>query len=195
MAHHAKKDPPRTTADLRFDIEEQTEELASLLRANDDGRLVRRPAGGKWSAVEHVDHLVKVNRRYLRALESALASGQAAGRTGTGPFRGSVLGRFFAGSMEPPVKLKVKTMAAMQPDADLAAEPTLAVFMDLQGQLVTLLREAEGLDLDAIRMASPFMRLLRAPVFNWFVVLTAHNRRHIWLIRRTLEALEGPSEG
>ncbi|NNF37431.1 MAG: DinB family protein [Gemmatimonadetes bacterium] len=195
MAHHAKKDPPRTTADLRLDIEEQSEELASLFQATEDARLMQRPPSGKWSAVEHVDHLAKVNRGYLAALESAVASGRAAGRRGAGPFRGSVIGRFFAASMEPPVKMKVKTLAAMQPDAELAPEPTLAVFQDLQERLLALLREAEGLDLDAIRMASPFMKLLRAPAFSWFVVLTAHNRRHIWLIRQTLTDLDGAKRG
>ena len=195
MAHHAKTNPPRTTADLRLDVQEQSEELASLFHATDDAVLVRRPPSGKWSAVEHVDHLVKVNREYLAALESAVASGRAAGRIGAGPFRGSLLGRFFASSMEPPVKMKVKTLAAMQPDSELAPEPTLAVFQDLQERLLALLRDAEGLDLDAIRTASPFMKLLKAPVFNWFVVLTAHNRRHIWLIRQTLTDLNGATTG
>ena len=52
-----------------------------------------------------------------------------------------------------------------------------------------------GTDLDAIRMASPFMKLLRAPAFSWFVVLTAHNRRHIWLIRQTLTGLTPGPDG
>ena len=191
MAHHARNDPPRTVADLRHDLDEQSEELASLVRSTDAELLVRRPPSGKWSAVEHVDHLIKVNRGYAGALEAAVAAGRAAGRTGTGPFRGSVVGRFFARSMEPPVKMRVKTMSAMQPDAQLAVEPTLAVFLDTQGRLKALLDDAEGLDLDAIRMASPFARLLRAPVFSWFVVVTAHTRRHVWLVRETLAQLPG----
>ena len=190
MAHHARKDPPRSTSDLRLDIDEQTEELASLFAATPDATLVRRPPSGKWSAVEHVDHMIKVNRGYMAALSPTVAAARAAGRTGAPPFKGSVFGRFFARSMEPPVKMKVKTLAAMQPDSELAPEPTLAVFQDLQAGLAELLREAEGLDLDKIRMASPFMSLVRAPVFNWFVVLTAHNRRHIWLIRETLSQVD-----
>lgn len=179
--------PARSIADLRRELDEQTDELTSLFGAVDDARLGRRPPTGKWSPVEHVDHLIKVNQGYLRSLDQALGRGRAAGSTGTGPFRGSVVGRFFARAMEPPVKRRMKTMKAMQPESELAVEPTLAVFVDHQTSIRELLANAEGLDLDAIRMSSPFMKVLRAPVFSWFSVLLAHNRRHIWLIHEALE--------
>jgi hypothetical protein len=186
MAKDSPKAPSQTLVDLRRDLDEQTEELSSLLRSVDDAQLLRRPPSGKWSPVEHVDHLIKVNQAYLSGIEAALNRGRAAGKTGPGPFKGSVVGRFFARSMEPPVKLRMKTMAAMKPASELAVEPTLALFLDLQGSLRELMTAAEGLDLDAIRMSSPFMKLVRAPAFSWFSVLLAHNRRHIWLIRETL---------
>jgi len=186
MPKDSSKAPPQTLVDLRRDLDEQTEELSSLFRSVDDVRLLGRPPSGKWSPVEHVDHLIKVNQGYIGGLEAALNRGRAAGKTGTGPFKGSVVGRFFARSMEPPVKLRMKTMAAMKPAAELAVEPTLAVFLDLQGSLRERMTAAEGLDLDAIRMSSPFMKLVRAPVSSWFSVVLAHNRRHIWLIREAL---------
>ncbi len=186
MAANAPHRSARTAADLRRDLEEQTEELASLVRSTDDSLLIRRPPSGKWSPIEHVDHLIKVNAEYIAALEQALLKGRDQGRTGAGPFKGSVVGRFFERSMEPPVKARVKTLSAMKPDSDLAVEPTLAVFLDLQGRLREVLTQAEGLDLDGIRMRSPFLKLLRAPVFSWFGVILAHNRRHIWLIREGL---------
>jgi hypothetical protein len=186
MSQNAPQAPSRTLADLRRALDEQTEELSSLFRSTEEALLVRRPPTGKWSPVEHVDHLIKVNQEYLGGIERALDRGRAAGKAGTGPFKGSVVGRFFARAMEPPVKRRVKTMAAMQPASELAAEPTLAVFLDLQGRLREILAAAEGLDLDGIRMSSPFVKLLRAPVFSWFSVLLAHNRRHIWLIREAL---------
>ena len=186
MAKNSSQAPPQTLVELRRDLDEQTEDLSSLFRSVDDAQLVRRPPSGKWSPVEHVDHLIKVNQGYLRGIEMALNRGRAAGKTGTGPFKGSVVGRFLARSMEPPVKRRIKTMAAMKPSSELAAEPTLAVFLDLQGSLRELMTGSEGLDLDAMRMSSPFVRLVRAPVFSWFSVLLAHNRRHIWLIREAL---------
>lgn len=186
MTSNSQRAQARNIADLRRELDEQTEELASLMRSTDRDRLTRRPPTGKWSPVEHVDHLIKVNKDYIAALEHALQKGRAQGRTGSGPFKGSVVGRFFARSMEPPVKTRVKTMAAMKPDSDLAVEPTLAVFLDLQGGVRELLTLAEGLDLDGIRMSSPFLKLVRAPAFSWFCVVLAHNRRHIWLIREGL---------
>lgn len=188
MGNDSRHSPAGTVAELRRALDEQSGELSSLFHTLDDAVLARRPPSGKWSPVEHVDHLIKVNQGYLRALDQALGRGRAAGKTGTGPFKGSVVGRFFARSMEPPVKRRMKTMKAMLPDHDLAVEPTLAVFLDHQASLREILATAEGLDLDAIRMSSPFVKVVRAPVFNWFSVVLAHNRRHIWLIR---EALEG----
>lgn len=185
--------PAETAADLAREVEAQRAEVEAIHESVDPDLLVRRPPSGKWSAVEHVDHLVKVNRRYADAIEAALRRGREKGRTGSGPFRGSWLGRRFAGAMEPPVKMKVKTVSAMQPDPDLSPHSTLKAFADVQDRLVALLRDAEGLDLDRIRTSSPFARILRAPVFSWFCVLSAHNRRHIWLMRGTLEGLEGAS--
>ncbi len=186
MSNDSRHTPPRTVADLRRALDEQSRDLSSLFHTVDDAQLVRRPPSGKWSPVEHVDHLIKVNQDYLRALDQALGRGRAAGKTGTGPFKGSVVGRFFARSMEPPVRRRMKTMRAMLPDSDLPVEPTLAVFLDHQASIRELLVAAEGLDLDAIRMSSPFVKMVRAPVFSWFSVVLAHNRRHIWLIRNGL---------
>lgn len=177
-----------TPADLIRDLDAQSDELGTLLRSTDDPRLVRRPAEGRWAVVEHVDHLVKVNARYADALGEALEGGRAAGRTGPGPFKGSVIGRFFARSMEPPVRRRIKTMSAMEPGAALTLDVTRHAFDEAQARLRRLLESAaeSSLDLDRIRMGSPFLPLVRAPVFSWFCVVTAHTRRHIWLIRETL---------
>ncbi len=180
---------PGTPGELIHGLDAQTDELVSLLRALDDPRVIRRPAEGKWAVIEHVDHLVKVNARYADALGDALNRGWTAGKTGAGPFRGSVVGRFFARSMEPPVRKRIKTMKAMEPGTALEIDATRAAFEDAQNRIRELLARAEsdGLDLDGIRMGSPFLPLVRAPVSSWFAVVTAHTRRHIWLIRETLE--------
>lgn len=184
----------RDPDELLRQIRETREAVEALVEETPDDRLVRRPAEGAWSVVEHVNHLVKLNGRYLGLLEENLREAREAGTTGSAPFRGSWLGRAFAGSMEPPVKRRVKTLSSVEPDADLDPEAALEAFREMEDRLESTVERSHGLDLDRIRMTSVFLprwlRWIKIPVFSWFAVLTAHDRRHLWLMRETLDRLD-----
>jgi hypothetical protein len=184
----------RDPDELLRQIRETREGVERLVEETADDRLVRRPAEGAWSVVEHVNHLVKVDDRYLDLLEGALREAREAGTTGSAPFRGSWLGRFFVRSMEPPVKRRVKTLSSVEPDADLDPGATLEAFREVEDRLESTVERSHGLDLDRIRTSSIFLprwlQWIKIPVFSWFGVLTAHDRRHLWLMHETLERLD-----
>ena len=85
--------------------------------------------------------------------------------------------------MGTPVKRRMKTPKKLEPQADLGRETVRAEFVDLRNDLANLLRAADGLDLDAIRMTSPFLSLLKMPLYSFYQVLLIHGRRHIWLAK------------
>ncbi len=87
--------------------------------------------------------------------------------------------------MEPPVKRRMRTSKKLEPLRDLDRETVRADFAACRDEMIALLRDADGLDLDRAKITSPFLSILRMPVFSAYQVLLAHARRHIWLARQT----------
>ena len=46
-----------------------------------------------------------------------------------------------------------------------------------------------GLDITGVKVRSPFARWLRYTLYEWLLVLLAHERRHLWQAERVLENL------
>ena len=140
------------------------------------------PAPGRWSIGQSVEHLNITTERYLDGLRQATAKSRATGKVGSGPFTLGFVERWFTQMLEPPARRRVKTPKSFVPPQSLVPEATAERWRSLQGQLAACIREAEGLDLRAIRVRSQF-----APVSfslnGTFGILLAHQRRHMWQAR------------
>ena len=64
----------------------------------------------------------------------------------------------------------------------------LAEFERLQGDLSDRIRSASGLDLNELRIGSPFNARLSYNVYAAFCILLAHERRHLWQAERAVRA-------
>jgi len=171
-------------------VREQGEHVRTLFETTDRARLARRPTPGRWSVIEHIHHIVLTDRPYLERLDEALRRGRERGRVGHGPYEGGLIGNWFARSMEPPPRRRMRTVKRLEPPIDLDPADVLEVFSATRGELVDSLRAAHGLDLDALKMSSPFMALLRMPVSSAYRVLVAHADRHLWLAHEALGGLD-----
>lgn len=171
-------------------VREQGEHIRTLFASTDPERLARRPDPNRWSVVEHVEHVGLTDRPYLERIAAALERGEERGRHGTGPFRGGLIGNWFARTMAPPPKRRVRTTRQLEPAMDLDPEKVLAAFEARCDALVASFETADGLDLDALKLSSPFLSLLRMPVSSAYRVLVAHGDRHLWLIEETLGQLD-----
>lgn len=140
----------------------------------------RRPAPERWSAGEHVVHLTLTTRAFLPLLEEAVNHAPA----GQGPYRRDLVGWMLGRLTEPPVRLRVKTMAAFVPSADVPRETALRDFDASQDELAALLRKAAGRALDRVKVASPFDARVRYNVWSTLRILPAHQRRHLWLAEK-----------
>jgi hypothetical protein len=52
------------------------------------------------------------------------------------------------------------------------------------------MRNAAGYRLDAIRIASPFVRRTRYSLYTTFCIVPSHERRHLWQAEQTLALLD-----
>ncbi len=152
-----------------------------------------RPAPGRWSVGEHLAHLNLVDASYLPALDRMLDADERRGSPGRGrPARHPWLGRHLVRAVEPPVRLKVRTTPAYVPPSVLEPFALLADFAETRRALRDRIDAAAGRDPAAMRaryvMGIGVARFLTLSFGQWLALTAAHDRRHLWLAERVLEA-------
>ena len=81
----------------------------------------------------------------------------------------------------------MKTMKQLHPAPDLSAEEIVQKFERVRSDLVANLERARGVDLDRATMRSPYLKLLKMPLYSAYQVLLNHADRHLWLAKEILE--------
>ena len=170
-------------AELQAVIDE-FDSASSRLRALRDGvrgdRWADRPQAGRWSIGECVAHLNLTSTAYLPLLRGGLDEARRSGHTAPARYRRDLLGWLLWRSMGPPVKRRFKTAAPFVPRSDRTSAELVAEFERLQGEQLSLAREADGLPIDRVKIASPFNTRLRYSVFSAFAIIPRHQHRHLW---------------
>jgi hypothetical protein len=167
---------------------------AATLGANvDETAFHARPASGGWSAAECLVHLSLTTAGLLPRIDAALDAGRP-GVADDHRYGRGIVGSLLARSMEPPVRMRSRTIAAFVPDSTGSRDEVLAAFERSQTALAERLRRASGLNLDRLRIASPFSARVKYNVYAAFCVLLAHERRHLWQAGQAIaEAANPPS--
>ena len=164
-------------------IKEDALELSAPLS---DDQFNWRPALRQWSISECLAHLNVLNGLDVPAIRDAIDEGRAAGLTGKGPFHYGFFSRSFVRLSEPPVKLKFKAPKVYRPPSDQPKDKVMAGFIAIHDQLLELILKSNGLDLERIKVGTPFPRV-RFSLGQRFALLAAHDRRHLrqaWDVRR-----------
>ena len=187
MSSAQRSRPPATTIDdwiaqVRAQVRE-VDALVEPLAASDWGV---RPSPTKWSVAEHVAHLALATRPYVAAIDAAVTSARERGQLGEAPYRTTFVGRCFVRSLEPPPRLAIRTLRVLEPPPELERASTITDFVASQEGLIAALEHARAVDLGCAHMRSPYFRWLRLTVADAVQVVLAHNRRHMWHMRRIL---------
>ena len=155
----------------------------------------RRPHQGSWSIAECIAHLTITTDAYIAVIRPAIdrAREQHLLHRGT-TFRVEISARMLAWWLEPPYRLKSKTLAAFVPEMEQPAR-ALPDFVDRQQKLKVLVVEADGLALDRIRISSPFASQMRYSVYAAFRLIAVHQRRHLWQAERVAETMPSGQSG
>ncbi len=88
-------------------------------------------------------------------------------------------GRLLNWSLEPRPWFRMKTTARFQPVNVGPSSEVLAEFLRHQDGIAQALRSAEGLDLQAAKIVSPFDARASYNVLAAFRILETHERRHL----------------
>jgi hypothetical protein len=164
----------------------QVREVEELVGGLTDAQLSWRPAPDRWSIGEHLVHLPLATRPYLDSIDRAVADARSAGLLAPPPYRYGRIGEWFARTMEPPVRTRIRTMRRLVPVQPTSGAAVITGFSTIQQELVRSLDAADGVDLGRATMRSPYMRVLKLSLGSAYRVILAHNRRHLWHARRVL---------
>ena len=166
-----------------------TERARSLVDSTPARLFTVRPALTQWSAAECIAHLSVSTEMFLPVLRRVLDDARNRHLSGNGDPHMDVLGRILRWFLEPPVRTRIKTTAAFVPKSIRAKSEALAEFAALQTQLTDLLRSANDLPIGKLKITSPFDSRVKYNVYSGFLILAAHQRRHLWQAEQAVAAL------
>lgn len=170
-------------------ITESLETAQSRLRRLSDNlseeRWTRRPSDDAWSAAECVEHLNITSRAYVPLLRDAVAEARLKNRPPSRHYSHDALG-WFLSKMFAPLRhvgkfkfVRVKTLPAFVPNPARSRTEILSEFVRLQGDLISLVRSADGLPIDGVKIVSPFGGRMKYDAYSAFTIVARHQQRHL----------------
>ncbi|MDZ7720352.1 MAG: DinB family protein [Balneolaceae bacterium] len=178
MSDLIKKDIDRIS-----DFYEIPEDLISL-----------KPEPKSWSACEIIQHINKFNGLYMKELNKAIESGEPV-KANSQEFKPRFIFRQFIHFLEPPYRLKLKTIAPMYPNNSGNTDPEKPINELKESNIeirnrIDSFREKQ-LDLNKIKGNNPVLQWVSMSLTEFILILEAHQRRHFWQLQQTLLKLSG----
>ncbi|MFK7950187.1 MAG: DinB family protein [Saprospiraceae bacterium] len=133
----------------------------------------------KWSILECLEHVSLYGDFYLKEIESSILKGKISTTT---TFKSGFFGNYFAKSMQPKtdgtIPNKMKTFKDKNPANSNLPITVIDRFIKQQKQMLTLLEQAEKVDLKAIKTKTtlPVIKFRLGDTFRFVIY---HINRHI----------------
>jgi hypothetical protein len=162
-------------------------EAGQIVGGLDERQLLWRPAPEAWSIAECFAHLTVTGELYYPRVQQAIEETRRRGLIRQGPFRPTWFGRKFIASAGPKVSFKIKAFKVFRPAPQPPADSHQG-FLDQQRTLLDLIRQADGLDLSALRVPSPVSRFLALRLGEALTMLVVHEYRHLGQAARVRQA-------
>lgn len=169
---------------LMQEVEAVRLDARSLTQGLTAEQLRWQPAPGKWSIAQCLDHVAKTIRLYPADVERMIAESRTRAARGAKPYRHTRRGNWLIRTLEPPYRMRVRTMKSVEPAAELDVTGVLADFDVAHQQLEQMIAAADGVPLDQARITSPFSKLMTMTLRQVLEVNVVHSRRHLWQARQ-----------
>jgi len=159
------------------EFDEANARVRALESTLTDDRWRARPAEGKWSAIECVEHLNMTTRAYLPIFADVLANAQPAADASTP--RMDLFGWLLWRSNRAKSKMKMKTAPHFVPPSELNVQNVLREFHELQSRLVEQVKQLESYPIGKLQIRSPFNAKIKYNVYSAVRIVSVHELRHI----------------
>ena len=183
------------TTDLLITLKDESlfllEQIENISRDTPIELLETNDGKGRWNTFQVLEHLNSYYRYYIPIMENKI---EQSSTYSDSFFYPGWLGGYFTRTMMPKngeVRNKMKAMKNHSPDPDLNGEVVIKEFLQWQRKLILLIRRAEKVNLNSIRIPlsiAPFIRLKLGDILMFIV---AHNQRHWIQIENLLGRFHG----
>jgi len=153
-----------------------------------------RPGPARWSAADCVEHLNLTSAAYIPLLRDAIVEARQLHTPASPHYRRDPVGWFLSmmiGQMRHIGKFrigKITTTADFVPKGGQSPGELLSEFVRMQAVLMTMIRSADALPLDRVKIVSPFGGRMQYNAYSALVVVARHQHGHI---DQAQEALAG----
>jgi hypothetical protein len=151
----------------------------------------QRPSPGSWSVAECLEHLNISADAYFPVWQQVIANAGPRKTELNAPYRTDFWGRLLSWILEPPARIRSKTPTSFEPEASTTVDAALSGFLERQQRMIATLHRCRGRSIDHVRMSSPVDRRIRYSIWSSFVIVAAHQRRHLWQAGQAVEKLRG----
>jgi hypothetical protein len=160
------------------EAQEIVKESSRFLSGLSGVQLNWKPDPSVWSAAQCFDHLVVTDQLYIPKLQIAINEAIQKRIFSQQAIRTSLPGKLFLYSLKPGQKRKLKTFKIFYPHETFSREEIQKLFAGHQDTLIELMRKADGLDLNKVKISSPVSGLLKFRTGECFQFLLLHQQRH-----------------
>jgi hypothetical protein len=148
----------------------------------------RRPAPERWSPGECVAHLNLSSASMVPLVRAGIDQARRSGRSAQARYRRDFVGWLLWKGLGPGKGFKTKTIPAWVPSGDRHPGELVSEFERWQTQQIALVRDADGLPIDRVKIASPVDARARYNVFAALSILARHQHRHLWQAEQAARA-------
>jgi len=152
-----------------------------------------RPAPDRWSVSECIQHLSLTAAGYDAAARQAILDARALGGSPPARYRRDFAGWLLWRMVSPVPTYRMPTTAPFTPPGPAPKEIVLDEFRRWQVVQQSWVREAGGLPIHRVKVASPFNPKLRYSFYAALTILPRHQHRHLCQAERVWEALQAAS--
>lgn len=182
---------PEDLVSILDGLEKAETKARQLVESLTDIQLNWQASVGKtWSIAQYLDHLAKTNTFYTEAMRCAMRKTPLGKRTRLGPIRPGWLERQLIMSMDAPARKKFSAPKTVIPADFRTVEEVLAAFRASHQEMRSLIAECGDVDLNRLRFKSRFVWAARFTVGTGFLLMAAHERRHLWQAKQVLAVIE-----
>jgi len=148
----------------------------------------RRPAPERWSPGECVAHLNLSSASMVPLVRAGIE--EAGRRRGRAParYRRDFMGWLLWKGLGPGRRFKTRTIPAWVPSGDRRPDDLVAEFARWQTQQIALVRDADGLPVDVVKITSPVDARVRYNLFAALSIMARHQHRHLWQAEQAARA-------
>ena len=140
----------------------------------------RRPAPERWSPGECVAHLNLSSASMVPLVRAGIEEARRRGGPAPSRYRRDFVGWLLWKGLGPGKGFKTKTIPAWIPQGDRRPEELVAEFERWQAEQIALVRQADGLPIQAVKISSPVDVRARYNVFAALSIMARHQHRHLW---------------